>query len=317
MEGALVNTLSPNDEILVIVAGKFGERWAEMAERLNLRVHRLEVPWGQAIDLKQVASALKKHKVKAVCFQAVETSTATAAPVKELAETIRANSDALILVDAITALGAMELPMDQWGLDVVIAGSQKALMLPTGLAFIALSKKAWTANKTARIPRYYFDLEQEMEFNKKDQTFFSSANSHVVALDVVLEKFKGLGLKWLQSRCALQAQATRAAGEVLGMKTFSKNPANSVTALVVPDGVNGGKLRDHLEQTYNVTVMGGQDQLQGKILRIGHLGYITDDDLTQGIALLGQSLNDLGVKADSKKAIEAVKAVLQAGPNVP
>lgn len=317
MEAALVNTLSPGDEILVIVMGKFGERWAEMGEHFGMKVRRLNVPWGESVNLDTLKIELLKNKqLKAVLTQGVETSTATVADIKEISKLVHEHSEALLLVDAITGLGAMPLPMDEWKLDVVVAGSQKALMLPTGLSFIALSSRAWERTKNARTPRYYFDLSQERKANEKGQTYFSSANSHVVALDVVLEKFKKQNLKTLQARCALLAEATRESGKLLGFSVYSKSPAPSVTALQVPDSVDGAKLRDHLEQTYNVTVMGGQDQLAGKILRIGHLGYITDDDLTAGMELVAQSLNDLGYKVDAAPALKVLKATLAKGPHV-
>ncbi|MGE3387205.1 MAG: alanine--glyoxylate aminotransferase family protein [Bdellovibrionales bacterium] len=316
MEAALVNTLSPGDEIICTVIGKFGERWADMGERFGLKVHRLSVPWGRAVDLAELEQELKKYPaIKAVLLQAVETSTATMNPVREIAALVKQKSQALVMVDAITGLGAMDLAMDDWGLDVVVAGSQKAFMLPTGLAFIALSEKAWNANKTAKLPRYYFDLAAEKKANQKGQTYFSSANSHLVALDVVFERFQKMGQRLLRKRCELLAEATRAGGEALGLSVYSRSPAPSVTALIVPDKVDGVKLRDHLEKQYNVTVMGGQDQLLGKILRIGHLGYITDEDLIQGMDLLAQSLKDLGYTGLQRTLSQStIKTILARGP---
>lgn len=317
MEAALVNTLSAGDEILVINAGKFGERWAEMAQRFGVIVQQLKVNWGEPVDLPSLQNLLSEKKnLKAVLLQAVETSTATMNPVREVTELVRQfHENALVMVDAITGLGAMELKMDEWGLDVVVAGSQKALMLPTGLSFIALSKRAWAACKQAKLARYYFDLERELKANQKGQTYFSSANSLLVALDVVLTRFQKLGLSRLQKRCAILAEATRAAGEVMGLQVFSKSPSPSVTALLVPGGIDGVKLRDHLEQTHHVTMMGGQDQLQGKILRIGHLGYITDKDMQAGFRALGESLQELGIKNVAiEPALDRLNEVLSRGP---
>lgn len=321
MEAALVNVLSPGDEILCIVTGKFGERWAEMAARFGIKTHRIDVPWGSAPDLEQIRTKIKSiPNLKAVLTQAVETSTATVNPIREIAQITTESSSALMLVDAITGLGAMDLPMDAWGLDVVIGGSQKALMLPTGLSFIALSERAWEANAAAKCPRYYFDLSQEKKAQAKGQTYFSSANSHIVALDVVLSLFQEKGLQWLKNRCAILAEATRAGADALGLSVFSRSPAPSVTAIDVPENLNGTALRDHLEGRYNVTVMGGQDQLQGKILRIGHLGYITDNDAIAGIKLLGQSLIDLRHADVTSFKINAARTVMEQvlakGPNV-
>jgi aspartate aminotransferase-like enzyme len=297
MEAALVNTLSPEDNVLCLISGKFGERWAEMAERFGLKVHRITALSGNSIDLDQLAQHLKKDiPYKAVLMQAVETSTATMNDVQEISKLVHAHTKALLMVDAITGLGAMELNMDDDGLDVVIGGSQKALMLPTGLSFIALSKRAWAQSQSARLPRYYFDLTEELKAQSKSSTHFSSANSHIVALDVVLKEFQKRGLNWLIGRTSGLAEATRHTASALGLKIFSKTPAGSVTAIEVPKGVDGVGLRNHLEQKYNVTVMGGQDELQGRILRLGHLGYITNEDAIQGMVLLTQSLLDLGCK---------------------
>jgi aspartate aminotransferase-like enzyme len=321
MEAAIVNTLSPGDEILSIITGKFGERWAEIATRYGITVHRLDVPWGERLPLEEVSAMLKAHsKAKAVLVQAVETSTATMSPIRDLAHLVKKHSAALLMVDAITGLGAMELPMDEWGLDVVIGGSQKALMLPTGLSFIALSEQAWKANATAKLPRYYFDLAQERKAQSKGQTFFSSANSHLVALDVVLNTFNERGLVWLRKRCEILSEATREGAKALGLKIYSQAPSPSVTAIEVPSQVDGVALRNHLESTYNVTVMGGQDQLQGKILRIGHLGHITDVDAICGMELLGQSLIDLRDQEVTsfriKDCRKAMEQVLSRGPRV-
>ena len=320
MEAALVNTLSLNDEILCLITGKFGERWADMGERFGLKVHRLEVPWGQAVAPADLLQTLKKYpQTKAVLIQAVETSTATQNPIREVAALVRQHSQALLMVDAITGIGAMDLPMDKWGLDVVVAGSQKAFMLPTGLSFIALSERAWTAQKTAKLPRFYFDLGLELAANRKGQTYFSSANSHLMALDVVLQRFQKLGLETLRARCELLAKATREGGEVLGLEVFSSAPSPSVTALKIPTGRDGAQLRNHLESQYKVTVMGGQDSLSGKILRIGHLGYITDEDLLVGMKFLAQSMKDLGftlTDGQIEQSQKIIGEILARGPGV-
>lgn len=315
MEAAAVNLLSPGDEVLVVVSGKFGERWSEMLKKFGAQVIALEVPWGEAVSIETLRITLTQHpKVKAVFSQAVETSTATVHPIKELARTVKEHSPALVVIDAITGLGAMELPMDEWGIDVLITGSQKALMLPTGLSFVALSKQAWECAKTAKMPRFYFDLWQERKANEKGQTYFSSANSHIVALDVALAQFQKVGLPSLIDRSRRLAEGTRAAGQILGFSTYSKCPAQSVTALQAPAKVNSTALRDHLEKRYNITVMGGQDQLSGKILRIGHLGYIQNQDMMALVQGLTSSLRDLGqdLPADiESKALAKMKSSLE------
>lgn len=317
MEAALVNTLSPGDSVLAVINGKFGERWADMAERFGAIVTRIQVPWGESVQIAQLQSELKKTgDYKALLVQAVETSTATQNPIFEIGQLLKNHPQCLFMVDAITGLGAMTLPMDQWGIDVMVAGSQKAFMLPTGLSFIALSDKAWQAQKHAKMPRYYFDLELELKANKKGQTYFSSANSHTVALDVVFQRFIKRGKNLIKARCEILAEATRAAGQALGLKVYSKSPAVSVTALELPVSVDGQKLRDHLEKKYFVTFMGGQDQLQGKILRIGHLGYITDEDMRAGFTSLAESLKEFKMPGiQTPLVLDTLNHILARGPH--
>ena len=295
MESAIVNTLSLGDEVLAIVSGKFGERWAEMAEVYGLKVHKLNVEWGNPVDPKDVQTLLEKHpNIKAVLTQACETSTGTLHPIQELSQVIHQSSKALFMVDAITAIGADTLKMDEWNLDVVVAGSQKAFMIPTGLSFIALSKKAWEATKTAKIPRYYWDLNKELKANQKGETFFSTSVSLIKALDRVLWRFENEGLNKLIHRSKLHATVIRqVCSDIYNMPVFSSSPAHSLTALKIPSGIDGHILRDHLEKKYNITVMGGQDHLKGQIIRIGHLGYIQNEDVIATIHALGLTLADL------------------------
>ncbi|MBX7231979.1 MAG: alanine--glyoxylate aminotransferase family protein [Bdellovibrionales bacterium] len=333
MEAAIVNTLSEGDEVLVIVSGKFGERWAEIAEIYKLKVHRINVVWGQSVDLEKVRAFLRGNaKIKAVFCQAVETSTATQHPIQELAKIIKMESSALFAVDAITGLGAMKLDMDGWQIDILVGGSQKAFMLPAGLSFIAFSERAWRAYETSNLPCFYLDMGVERLANQKGQTFFSSPSSHIVALDTVLTLFQKQGMDSLIQRCELLAKTTRVCGEILGLKVFSQSPAASVTALQVPDGMNAEKIRGALECQFNMTVMGGQEYLQGKILRIGHLGYIRDEDEICMVEFLGKLLlptdgnNEVTTKTSStqsledgklraRNALEKAQSLLQQGPN--
>lgn len=282
MEAAMVNVLSPGDDVLVVVSGKFGERWAEMAERFGARVERWELPWGSALSLDEFRARLRPG-LKAVFTQACETSTATMHPVREMAAAVRAVG-ALFCVDAITAVGCCELPMDEWDLDVVVAGSQKAFMIPTGLSFIALSDRAWAAAAKSTLPKFYLDLEGERRANAKKETHFSTPTLLVIGLAAVLDRVREVGLAAVQKRCAVLAQATR---ETLGLPVFSQAPANSVTALSVADS---GSVRDWLERERNITVMGGQDQLKGKILRVGHMGDVRDEDMLALFTALGERL---------------------------
>lgn len=295
MESALVNTLSLGDEVIVIVSGKFGERWAEIAKAFGLKVHALQVTWGEAVKPANVKALLEKNPdTKAVLTQVCETSTATVHPIRELAALIRHLPNTLFIVDAITAIGAMPLEMDDWGLDVVVGGSQKAFMLPTGLSFIALSEKACKFAETSTLPKFYFDLRSEKKALAKGETHFSSAVPLVRALDVALKFLTGSKKMATLLRIQNLAQATREAAPHLGFKVYSKSPSPSVTALLAPDGIDSQKLRDYIESEYNLTLMGGQDQLKGKILRVGHLGYITDEDMFALFEILYNALRNFG-----------------------
>jgi aspartate aminotransferase-like enzyme len=312
MESALVNTLSPGDQVLCIVSGKFGERWAEMAKKFGCHTIVHQVPWGQAVNPSDVAELLGKNPdVRAVLTQACETSTATVHPIQELAALVRPRDNTILIVDAITAVGAMPLDMDDWGLDVVIGGSQKAFMLPTGLSFIAMSKKAWRFYETSKIPKFYWDLKPELKSLSKGETHFSSVVPLVRALDVALNFLTGDAKRVTLNRIETLAKATREAAKVLGFSVYSAAPSPSVTALTVPAGVDSQKLRDHIESEYNMTLMGGQDQLKGKILRVGHLGYITNEDMFALFEILALSLKDFKVALPSATAAEDAQAILK------
>lgn len=302
MEAAVVNLFSPGDEVAVIVSGKFGQRWADMAKVYGLTPHLIDVPWGEAVSPETVSQILNdKPQIKGVFTQACETSTATWHPIQELAEIVSKYEDTLFIVDAITAVGCSKMPFDQWKIDCMVAGSQKAFALPTGLSFVCLSEKAWKANGHAKCPKYYFNLLKERQANEKGQTYFSSAVSHIRALNVFLKQVEQMGLDALIRRATNLSQCTQKAVEALGLQLFSKSPSPSVTAVCVPDTVDGSALRSHMEKTYNVTVMGGQDQLKGKIIRIGHMGDISNQDQLATLEALALSLNDLGFEVSDEK----------------
>ncbi len=273
MEAAIVNICSPGDEVLTIVSGKFGERWAEMCVRYGLKVKTLDCAWGHSVSLEALEQELRSTSYRAVFCQVCETSTATLHPIEEISRRIRRESpDTLFAVDAITAVGCLPLPMDEWELDVVIAGSQKAFMIPTGLSFVALSERAWKAQSQSKCPKFYFDLALEKKANEKKETHFSTPTPLVSGLGLVLNRMQEVGLEQVIRRCELLAQVTRSFGEQLGMCVFSHAPSPSVTALSTPS--DSAVMRDWLERERNITIMGGQDQLKGKIIRIGHMGDV-------------------------------------------
>ncbi|MGE5084869.1 MAG: pyridoxal-phosphate-dependent aminotransferase family protein [Bacillota bacterium] len=291
MEALLVNVLSPGDKVLAIVSGKFGERWAEMAKTYGADVTIMNVPWGEAAKPEYVADHLKRFpETRAVLCQACETSTAVAHPIQEIGKIVSEYDDTVLLVDAITALGAYPLPMDAWKIDGLVAGSQKAFMLPTGMAFVAFSQKAAKFIDGAKFPRFYFDIRKERKANAAGETFFSSNVSILRALDVVLNLINQRGLAGLFHDIHRRAEFTRLFAPKLGFTLYAKSPSDSVTALTVPTHLDGQKIRLELEESHNITIMGGQDQVKGKIIRIGHMGYIQDKELLRLIESLGKTL---------------------------
>ncbi len=278
MESALVNTLSSGENVLVIVSGKFGERWADMAQKFGLNVERMNIPWGEVADPKELEKVLKSKKFAAVLTQACESSTAVLHPISEYGR-VCANSDTLLLVDGISSVGAFNLPMDEWKIDVLVTGSQKALMLPAGLAMISLSEKARQKSKSAKLAKYYWDLSEEQKNNEKGRTHFSSSVSIVSALEVSLDLILKKGLKVHYGEVESKARATKTALQEFGIKLFSQAPSPSLTALKMPEGLTSEAVMEKLERQHRIFLSGGQDHLVGKILRIGHMGYIENIDL--------------------------------------
>lgn len=311
MESALVNCLSPGDKVVAVVSGKFGERWAEMAETFGARVNRIEVPWGRAVRVEQIEEALKRDPdTVAVLTQACETSTGVLHPVRELAKVVSKHK-ALFMVDAITALGALPIPMDEWGIDVMVGGSQKAFMLPTGLAFVSFSKKAWAIAETAKCPRFYFDLRKERAANAAGESYYSTAVTQIRALDLVLDIFLKQGLQRVYERIQTLSKATILAARDMGLEIFPEAPSPSLTAIRIPEGIDGQKVRAEMETAHQVVVMGGQDQLKGKIIRIGHMGAISDSDQVRTFEALAKSLNKLKSGTVSEAQLASARARLK------
>lgn len=291
MESLLVNTLSPDDKVLAIDSGKFGERWAEIAKTFGCDVHVHKVPWGQAVEPADVEKFLKQNpQTRAVLCQACETSTAVAHPLEGLGKIIAKFPSTLFLVDGITAVGAYPVPMDKWNIDGLVAGSQKAFMLPTGLSFVSFSKKASGFFEGAKMPRFYFDVRREKVANDKGETLFSSAVPLIRALDFVLKEIQKKGLDKLHKTIRRRAQMTREFAPQFGLELYTNSPSDSVTALKVPSHLDGQKIRQYLEDQFQITIMGGQDQAKGKIIRIGHMGYIQDADMLRLFERLGKTL---------------------------
>jgi aspartate aminotransferase-like enzyme len=308
MEALLVNVIQKGDTVLGIDSGKFGERWCEMAAVFGAQVDRLKVEWGKAVSVAEVKAYLEKNpSTKAVLCQACETSSGVVHPIQELGEMISKFPETLFLVDGITALGAMPLKMDAWKLDGVVGGSQKAFMLPTGLSLFSFSKKAWARVEKNPTPRYYFDVRREKKANEKGETFFSSNVTLIRALDVVLDLIDEKGLEALFAEIAKRAQFTRDFAQKMGFQLFAHSPSNSLTALQVPSHLDSQKIRQELEEKFHITIMGGQDQAKGKIIRIGHMGYIRPEQMVELMMNLGSLLHSM----DSKLCSAAQMSQLQ------
>lgn len=314
MESLLVNVLNPKDIVACVVSGKFGERWADMAEAYGADVRRFEVPWGNSTDLGLFEAWLKELKnanqaPQMLMSQACETSTGALHPIREMAQVLRRISpDTLFLVDAITALGALPLPMDEWDLDGIVGGSQKAFMIPTGLSFVAFSERAWRKIPTAKAPRFYFDIREELAANKRGETNFSSAVPLMRALEVVLKEVQQMGgARKLHQRIAVLSRATKIFLDHVGLKTFPKLASPSLTAVCVPPEFDGSKWRSLLESKYKVVLMGGQDQLKGKVIRLGHMGYISDADQLLALKAIADSARELGASLTTETITNALR----------
>ncbi len=296
MEGSVANFLSPGDKAIVVNMGKFGERWGKLCKSFGVVAEEIKVEWGHAVDPQQIADALKKNPdTKAVFIQASETSTGVANDTKAIAKIIRPLADTILVVDAITALGVFDIRTDEWGVDVVVTGSQKALMLPPGLAFVSISKKAWTLANKAKNTFFYYNFKKEAEGQRKQQTAFTPAVSMIVGLKEALRMLKEEGLENVFARHARLANAMREGVKAAGLSIFPKeSPSNALTAIQAPDGVDGQKIYSRLRQSYGITAAGGQDHLKGKIFRISHMGYVDTFDVIMALSAVEMVLKDLG-----------------------
>ena len=311
MEGAVTNTLSPGDTALVAEAGKFGERWGELCRVYGINVDLIKIEWGQAVDPQEVARRLDANPAtKAVFVQANETSTGVQQPVKELAAVTKTRPGVILVVDAISALGGYLLPMDEWGIDVLVAGSQKAMMLPPGMAFAALSPKAWEFAKTSKCPKYYFDFAKQLKSQQKNQTAYTSAVTLTLGLQQVMGWIRERGLEKIFAQNKKLSAAAKAAVKAMGMELYSKQyPSDVLTAVLAPAGIDGQKVVAKMREK-GIWIAGGQAEAKGKIFRIAHMGFIDEQDLLATIGALEIVLNDLGYKVELGVGLKAAQAIL-------
>lgn len=309
-EGAILGCNPPGSKMLTIEGGKFGERWGIIAEQFGLPVVRHRVEWGEAVDPQVVDDYLKKDpSITCVMLTHSETSTATLCDLEAIGQ-ITNRAGKLLIADCITSIGALRVEPDQWGVDVAITGSQKSLMLPPGLAFVSVSERAWKtieANKGQH--SYYLNLNQARKSAAKNDTPYTPAHVMVRGLCVALQMLLEDGMEAVWKRTAAMAEATRRAGAAIGLSVFSKRPSDSVTALRAPENIDIEAVRKEMRLRFGIQSAGGQDHLKGKILRIGHMGYLDPLDAIAAIAGLEQALYRMGHKFELGAGVAAAQQV--------
>jgi aspartate aminotransferase-like enzyme len=293
MESAVVNLLSPGDKTLVCTTGAFGERFVNIHKAFGLTPEVLAFEWGHAIDADKLKAALKAQKnLKAVFFQHTDTSTGVLNDLKSLARIVRDASDALVVVDSVSGLACERLETDDWGLDVVITGSQKGLMNAPGLAFAAVGPRAWKAVETAKLPRFNFDWRLIRKSLGDRETPWTPAISVVAGQAAALKMLRSEGMEKVWKRHdELAAYTRKLLSAKLGLPFYAKDPANILTGIVLPAGVDGSKLLADILKEEGISIAGGQLHLKGKIARVAHMGYISKSDVDAGVAALAQRLS--------------------------
>jgi aspartate aminotransferase-like enzyme len=316
MESAVANLTSPGEKVLVASCGNFGNRWANIAKAFGVQAEHYEVEWGTAVDPQEVAKRLKASPdIKLVYTTLNETSTGVINDIKTLTK-VAHDAGALIVVDAISGLGAAPFETDAWGVDVVLSGSQKGFMIPPGLAFVCANQAALDKAKASKNPKFYFSWEKAVKKlveEKMPDTPFTPAVSLVIQLDVALKQIHEEGMEKVWARHEGLAKATRAAVLALGLKLVAPTaPSPAITSIYAPEGVSGGDVNKMFRDVYGITIAGGQDKLKGKIFRLGHLGYADGSDTLLAIARLEMVLTKLGYKAALGAGVKAAQEVLLA-----
>lgn len=310
METSVVNFLSKGDKALVINGGKFGDRFAEICKFYGVEVIAYDVTWGDAADPEVVKGLLKENPdVKAVYATLCETSTGVVNDIKSIAAVV-SKTDAILVVDAVSGLSADEFRPDEWGVDVVVSGSQKGLMLPPGLGFLSISEKAKKLIEKSDLPKFYFCLKAALKSYAKNDTPWTPAVSLIQGLDSVLDMILSEGLDNILKRHARLANATREAVKAMGLEIFAKKPSNAVTSVKVPEGIDGGALVKKMRDEQGITIAGGQGDLKGKIFRIAHLGYMDEYDAITAIAGVEIVLKQLGYDVELGKGVAKAQELL-------
>lgn len=311
MEAAIVNTLSVNDSVLVVNGGKFGERWGEIAKAYGLHVIMLNVEWGRSVNVDEIITLIKKNpSIKAVLIQASETSTTTCHPIEELGSALKAVGSPLLIVDGITFVGVSKTEMDKWGIDILITGSQKALMLPPGLSFIAMSEKAENTMKNANLPKYYIDLKRELKAQRSNTTAYTSAVNLIMGLKKSLELIYKEGLENVYKRHNIMALATRTAINALGFTLLCKGiPSNAATGIVFKEHISKDII-EYAKSHFGVHFASGQGHLSKQVIRISHMGYHSYLDVIAGLTALEISINRIYKPIKLGTGIEAAEKII-------
>jgi len=308
MEAAVSNLLSRNDIAIYVNGGKFGERWGNILRAYGVRAEEIKIEWGTAVQPEQIVEKLKQFPMaKAVYITHSETSTGVFTDVKAIAQAVHGNSDAIVSVDGITAVGAHEVRMDDWGLDVVITGSQKGLMIPPGLAFIALSERAWKLAEDSDLPKFYLNLKRARKSLEENDTPWTPAITLIIGVELALRMIREEGIENIWTRHRKLSCAIRAGCTALGLKLFGNSPSYAVTAVWVPEGIEFKTFNKIIKQKYGITIAGGQDHLKGKIFRISHLGYYDELDMVAMISALEMTLQDCGWKFEAGAGVRAAQ----------
>jgi len=310
MEAAAVNLLSPSDKAICVQGGKFGERWTEICRAYQVKVITIDVAWGQAVNPKQIEKELQNNKdVKAVFTTQCETSTGVLTDIEAIAKMMK-SKDAVLVTDAVSSLGGVDLQTDNWGVDVVVSGSQKGLMIPPGLAFCSVSKKAWKLVEQSKSPRYYLDFRLAKKALDKSDTAFTPAVTLCIGLNETLNMIKQMTLPVIFEHNRRLARAVRAAVKAIGLELFAQNPADVVTSVYAPQGIDTAQLVKIMRDEYGVSIAGGQGDFKGKIFRIAQMGYMNEFDIIVGISCLEMVLKRMGYEFELGNGLSAAEKEL-------
>lgn len=311
-EAAMINTVPRGKKAIVLNAGYFADRWVKVCKPYGIEAVSLETEWGLPVDPQQVENALKAHPDATMVIGTLsETSTGTGHPVEAIGKIV-AETEAVFMVDGISGVGAMECRTDAWGVDLLVVGSQKALMLPPGLSFVSVSPKAWAKIDACPTCCFYFDMKLARKKMVEFDTPFTPAHTLILALRQALKRLRTEGIENVWKRHARMSEACQAGVVALGLELFSARPAEGLTVFRLPDGVKDSAVRNKLFDKFGITIVGGQDKLKGKILRIGHMGYMDELDVISGLAALEMVLGEIGFAVEPGKAVTAAQRVFMA-----